>query len=120
MNDAALLSAIAAIVAAVGGIIGAAITAWVQERRESGKVETADAQVIFSSANQLIQLLLQAMREMTRDLRELTDKIDLLVRKQEEIIKMQDAATCRFKGHGEADTANGHSSGGSQRPDRTA
>jgi uncharacterized protein HemX len=92
----AALSAVAAIIAATGGIIGAGLTAWVQKRREAGSVKTSDAQTLFTSANTLIQMLLQSTQTLTDRLDQmakhfdaLADRVEKLVQQQDELLRLQ-------------------------------
>jgi uncharacterized protein HemX len=92
----AVLSAVAAIIAATGGIIGAGLTAWVQQRRETGSVRTSDAQTLFTSANTLIQMLLQSTQTLTERLDQmaqhfdtLADRVEKLVQQQDELLRLQ-------------------------------
>jgi len=92
----AAISAMAAVIAATGGIIGAGLTAWMQRRREGGTVRTSDAQTLFSSANALIQMLLQSTQtltdrldQMTRQFDALTDRVEKLVQQQDELLRLQ-------------------------------
>jgi uncharacterized protein HemX len=92
----AAISASAAVIAATGGIIGAGLTAWVQQRREDGTVRTSDAQTLFTSANTLIQMLLQSTQTLTERLDQmaqhfdtLADRVDKMVQQQDELLRLQ-------------------------------
>jgi uncharacterized protein HemX len=83
------IAALSAVIAASGGIVGAAVTAWVQRRREGGTVRTSDAQTLFTSANQLIQMLLQSTQTMAERLETLADRMDRMIKQQDELLRLQ-------------------------------
>jgi uncharacterized protein HemX len=85
----AAISASAAVIAAIGGIIGAGMTAWVQRRREAGSVTTSDAQTLFTASNQLIQMLLQSTQMLTDRLETLADRMDRMIKQQDELLRLQ-------------------------------
>lgn len=53
----ALSSAIAAIIGAGGSLIASLVQASIQKRRDSGTVETSDAQTLFNYSTQIINTL---------------------------------------------------------------
>jgi uncharacterized protein HemX len=86
----AALSALAAIIAAVGGVFGAGTTAWLQKRREGGTVKTSDAQTLFTASNQLIQMLLQSTQTLTDRLDQMAQHFDTLASRVEKLVQQQD------------------------------
>lgn len=94
------LAAVVGFASAVVGAAASAGTAWLaqrtQRRRESGTVQTSDAQTLFSASNQLIQMLLTTTQTLTQRLddmvarfEQLAERVDRLVQQQDEILRLQ-------------------------------
>lgn len=114
--DTAALAGLFGIGSASIGAASALLTAWItshaQRRRESGTVQTSDAQTLFSASNQLIQMLLSSTQSLTQQLDTLTGRleslmrqIDRIVQQQEELLRLQREQTQtlrRIEGNGVA------------------
>ncbi len=95
--DGYMLTAAAGVTGALLGAISTigsqAIQSRIQRRRESGSVETADAQTLFSASNQLIQMLLQQNTSLHTRIDSIGDEIEALMRELRRLIEMQKEQT---------------------------
>lgn len=93
MTDLSVTAAVSVVSAAIGAgaTLGASwLTSSTQRRAQSGSVQTADAQTVFSAYGQLSQMLLQLTQQTTDRLDRVVARVDDLVQAQQRILEQQD------------------------------
>ena len=87
------IGAMVAVTSALVAAMTTAATTWIQSRtqrrRESGTVQTSDAQTVFQAYGQLSQMLLQLTRELSDQMRTIANQLEQVTRQQAELVRQQ-------------------------------